>query len=435
MDKARYTAVRALMECEDNGYSNLVLASRLKNSGLDARDRAFTTALVYGVLERQILLDELLGRCCQRPLAKLDGAVRAVLRGGLYQCLYMDSVPPRAAISEAVELTRKLGKSSAAGFVNAVLRKASVLKAASLSYRDDIHRESVLYCVSPQILRLLKNAYPARWETILEAGFVRPPQTVRVNTQKTTPEELTALLKQEGVDARPGAAENSLILEGKGDMTALDSFQRGLFQFQGEPSQYAALAVKARPGEHIVDLCAAPGGKSALLATQMENCGRLDVCDIQPARLQQAQTALARWGVRCAAFHCIDAAEYEPSFAGADAVLCDVPCSGLGIMAKKPDIRTKDLKGLEALIALQKEILETAARYPRPGGRLVYSTCTLNPAENEKQIQDFLHRHPEYHAEAPFFVKEEEARQSKTVTFLPGEGQTDGFFVAYLERL
>lgn len=435
MNKARYTAARALLECEDNGYSNLVLAARLRQKDLDARDRAFVTALVYGTLERGILLDELLDRCSQRPLKKLDPAVRVILRSGLYQCLYMDGVPARAAISEAVELTKRFGKSSAAGFVNAVLRKACGIDPETLNFEDETRRQSVLYCVTPQILTLLKSAYPAQWEQILRAGFDRPAQAVRVNTLKTTADGLQAKLQKRQVEAEPGALRDCLILDGKGDMTALPEFREGLFQFQGEPSQCAALAVKAKPGEHIVDLCAAPGGKSALLAAEMENRGTLDVCDAQASRLEQAKKNLARWGAACAAFHCIDAAVYRPEFAGADAVLCDVPCSGLGILAKKPDIRTKDLKGLEELIRLQRRILETAARYPRHGGRLVYATCTLNPDENEKQIARFLQTHTEYRAVRPQLPEKYQAGDEKMVTFLPQSGQTDGFFIAYLERL
>lgn len=435
MENARTMAVKILLECENNGYSNLILDSCLKTSGLDIRDRAFVTAVVYGTIERRILLDNFLNRCSRKPLNKLDSVIAVILRSGLYQCLYMDSVPVRAAIYESVALTRTFKKSSASGFVNAVLRKASSLRMEALSFANETEKESVQYSVSQPILRLLKKSYPEEWQSVLEASFCKPKQAIRVNTLKISCAQLHKELEKIGIASESGGVENSLILKGNGNFVEMPLFQNGFFQFQGEPSQCAALALQAKEGEHIVDLCAAPGGKSALLACCMKNKGRLDVCDVQQGRLQQAEKSLKRWSVSCASFHCMDASHFEPEFQGADAVLCDVPCSGLGIMSKKPDIRTKSLEGISELVALQKNILETAARYPKKGGRIVYSTCTWNPDENENQITDFLNRHPDYRLQKLMLPPQFGDEKNGMITFLPNQEQSDGFFIAYLERL
>ncbi len=435
MKNPRRAAAAALMRQEKDGYSNLVLKSALDGFDGAPRDRAFCSALFYGTVERMVTLDYILQKYLTRPLSRLDAEVRAVLRSGLYQARYMQSVPVRAAVSESVALARALGKSSASGMVNAVLRRAAAYDLGAERFADECTRLSVQYSVSGPVARLLYEKCPEECEGILRAGFTPPPLAVRVNTLKTDADALRSALAAQGVEARPGCAPDSLYLDCKGGVTALDSFQSGLFHVQGVASQLACAALAAKPGERVLDLCAAPGGKSATLAQYMRNTGTLVARDAAENRLPLIAETFRRLGVACARVEYGDAASYDPSLENADAVLCDVPCSGLGVLAKKPDIRLKTLESLDGLTALQRGILETASRYVKSGGRLVYSTCTLNPDENAGIVAPFLERHPEFTARPlPCAVKGVVCRPDGLTTLYPHRTGTDGFFIALLTK-
>ena len=415
MENPRRAAVAALIKQEQDGYANLVLRHALDGFTGTARDRAFLSAVFYGTVERMVTLDHILQKFLQKPLVKLDAAVRAILRSGLYQARYLKSVPVRAAISESVTLTRQMGKSSAAGLVNAVLRRAAAYDLTVEHYSNEAERLCVEYSVSPQIAGLLQTRCPDQCEDILKASFTPPSLCVRVNTLQTDIGALEEEFARQGMATRRGAVPDSLYVECRGDVTALKLFKQGLFHVQGEASQLACAALSPRPGDTVLDLCAAPGGKSATLAQYMENKGTLVSCDAAQNRLTLVGGALERLG--------------------ADAVLCDVPCSGLGVLAKKPDIRQKTLDGLDGLVRLQRAILETAARYVRPGGRLVYSTCTLNPDENAGIVRPFLKEHPEFCTRSVECVLPGTTKDDDFLTLYPFRTGTDGFFIASLERL
>ena len=259
MTNARRTAALALVKQEQNGYSNLVLAAALEREALSPKDKAFVSALFYGVTERLLTLDWALSRCLSKPLQKLDAPVRAVLRCGLYEAKYMNTPVP-AAVNEAVSLCRALKKSSAAGLVNAVLRKAVGLDAASAHFKNRAEELSVRYSVGLPVVELLLAQYPDKAERMLASFFEKPPVTLRCNTLRCTPQQLCAKLAEEGVKARlldvPGAVE----AEFSGSPAATKAFREGLYHVQGLASQTAALCLEARPGETVLDLCAAPGG-------------------------------------------------------------------------------------------------------------------------------------------------------------------------------
>lgn len=435
MSTARAAAVRALVRQKQNGYSNLVLSAVLQKEQLPPREAAFASRLFYGVLERRNLLDACLAPCCAKPLHKLDPEVLAILRSGLYQLQYL-RVPPAAAVSQAVELTRVFGKKSAAGFVNAVLRRAAQQKPQTAGFANETGRISALCSVSPAVARIFCDAFGGEAQAVLEAFWQPRPTALRPNTLRTSLPALARALEEEGVkDIRPGEVPGSLLASFAGSPAASPRFAAGEFAVQGLSSQLAALCLCARPGQKVVDLCAAPGGKSLLLAQQMQNTGQLYACDAAPNRLPLIQKAFARCGVSCAQLLCQDASRQDPKLAGADRVLCDVPCSGLGVLGKKPDIRYKSLEGLEELTALQKAILRQGAGYLAPGGRLVYSTCTLNPAENAGVVSDFLRQNPQFAAVPPPFVPKEARMEQNFMTLLPTAAGFDGFFVACLERL
>lgn len=435
MSDPRRAAAAALIKQEQGGYANLVLAHALERFEGDGRDRAFLSAIFYGTVERMATIDYLLNLFLSRPLPQMDRTVRAVLRSGLYQARWMDGVPVHAAVSESVALCRRMGKAGAAGMVNAVLRRAAAVDLAVCAFRDELERLCVLYSVSRPVAQLLSRAYPQQAEAILTASFRRPAVCVRVNRLKIGPEQLACILAEEGVLSAPGPVTDSLVLENAGDVTKLRAFAKGLFHVQGAASQLACAALGAQPGWKVADLCAAPGGKTATLAQHLQGQGVVYSRDVRAGRVGLIRQLVRRLGLENVRTACADAAEYDDALAGCDGVLCDVPCSGLGTLAKKPDERYKDLQGLMQLQALQLRILTVGARYVRPGGRLVYSTCTLNPGENQEIAEEFLRSHPEFRALPLEGAPASACKTGEFVTLLPLDGLTDGFFIASFERL
>ena len=433
----RALAVRALMRQERDGYANLVLDAELKRCAppLSARDAAFAARIFYTAVVRQRLLDCCLAQFVRQPLAKLDAPVRAILRAGLAQAKFLN-VPVSAAVNESVKLTRAFGKSSAAGMVNAVLRRAAAFAPDPAAFPDDAQRLAVLYSLSDPVARLLLRHYGAEAFAMAEAFYAQPgrPTAVRVNTLRVGDEELAAQLTAAGCRVEPGPWPHCLLAQFAGSPAATDAFRRGLYHVQGLASQFAADCLDARPGQRVLDLCAAPGGKSLTLACAMQNTGELVSCDAVASRLPLIEAAFARCGVACGRVLQNDAAVPNPALGQFDRILCDVPCSGLGVIGKKPDVRYKTLEGLASLVALQAKILETAAAMLAPGGVLVYSTCTVNPDENENQVRAFCAAHPEFAVLPPRTLPQGAAAGEYGALLLPHKTGTDGFFAAILAR-
>lgn len=436
MDKARVLCVKLLLRCEEQGYSNLVLKAALDREELDTRDKQFVSALLYGTLEKQRLIDAFLNVYLKKPCAKLDAPVRAILRSGLYQCRWMNNVPVFAAVSAAVELTRHFKKSSASGMVNAVLRRAAIADVKDLSFTSEIQELATLFNVSDSVAKMLCDAYPQQVQDILLAFESPAPTIIRTNTLRCSCEELQRQLECDGVKAKTLSLENALDVSEGGNIAGTKAFRDGLFHVQGVGSQLAALAVGAAPGETIFDLCAAPGGKSLTLAQQMKNTGHLFCREVQPNRVGLIESQFSRCGITCASVCCADATVFDPDLPQADAVLCDVPCSGTGTLSKKPDIRFKDLDAArKELTHLQRSILETASCYVRSGGRLVYSTCSLDPAENEAVIAAFLKEHPEFQETEISMEGYRGQKRSFGMLLLPEANRNDGFYIAKLNKM
>ncbi|MEG2403615.1 MAG: 16S rRNA (cytosine(967)-C(5))-methyltransferase RsmB [Oscillospiraceae bacterium] len=435
MDNARRTAVLALVKQEKSGYANIVLSHVLEGFVGDVRDRAFVSALFYGTLERQITLDYLLNPLLKKPITKMDAEVRAILRCGLYQAKYMSTVPRSAAVNESVALTRALGKTSAQGLVNAVLRKAANANIEDLCFNTEEERLGAVYSVSQSVAAVFIKAYKNEAACQLAATLVPPQLCIRVNTMIATIEELELLYHKQNIHTKRGAVKGSLYVEYKGDITATKAFRNGMFHVEGEASQLACAALSPKQGCKVIDLCAAPGGKSATLAQYMQNEGNLISADIADNRLTLIEELLTRNGVKCAKVVQNDAAVFNESFCDADYVLCDVPCSGLGILSKKPDIRQKNLEDLGSLTTLQSKILQTASSYVKKGGALVYSTCTVNPEENEVIVNTFLSENKDFKTCKIENVPNGAQISNNTVSFSPFYSKLDGFFVASFERL
>ncbi len=438
---ARYAALKILLRVnEQQGYSNLLLNSTLKELNLAAKDKAFASSLVYGVLERQITLDYIIAHFSNRRLHTMEPLVRNALRLGAYQLIYLDRVPSSAAINETVNCVKSFGKAGAAGFTNAVLHAIDT-NGRQIEFPPTKNWKTYLgtrYSAPQWLVRLWAHAYGRECcEGLLKASFGRPPLTVRVNTQKCTIRALAEALSEEHVSAVDNpVVSNAMDLTSTGSIERLNAFRNGWFHVQDVASQLLCYAFGAKPGERIADVCSAPGGKAFTVAEQMLGTGSVDAFDLYPARVQLIQQGAKRLGLRNirAAERNAETGDAAPIY---DRVLCDVPCSGLGILRRKPEIRLKSPETLDNLPSVQYCILVQSSRMVRPGGVLFYSTCTLNPAENDAVVLRFLNEHPDFSPMALFLpprvgraVNEPEYQ----ITLMPHIHHTDGFFFAAFRK-
>ena len=433
---AREAALRALVACEQQGaWSDGFLKKILRTAGLDSRDAALTTRLCFGVLQNRLLLDYYLGKLSTVKLEKMEPAVRNSLRLGAYQVLFLDRVPDHAAVSEAVDLARKGSKNPrSAGLVNGVLRSL-VRQKDSLELPED---PAVRYS-HPQWLADLFTRRLGREEAaaLMAANNGEPPTCAQVNTTRATVEEVTDSLRAEGVEVQPHPwLPNCLLLSHTGSLEELAAFREGLFYIQDAAAKLAVLAADPREGMDVLDACAAPGGKSFAAAIAMWGKGKVVSCDIHPHKMDLIQAGAKRLGLDCITAEVLDGRECKEEFLdGFDLVLADVPCSGLGIIRKKPDIRYKDPKPLEGLPRVQKAILDNVCRYVRPGGVLLYATCTLLERENEDVVRAFLDKHKGFTLERFQVPGDFEGAREGMVTCWPHRHGTDGFFFAKLRRM
>lgn len=438
---AREAALLALNDCQrQGGWSDAILKKRLSTAGLDSRDGALATQLCFGVLQNQLLLDFYLSHFSHIPLKRMEGRVVQALRLGGYQMLFLDRIPHSAAVDRSVELTRKYCKNPrAAGMVNGILRnlERSLEHLPAIPRTDPAGYLSTLYSHPEWLVREFLTALGSdETAKLLAANNSRAPITAMVNITKTTPEELAASLEAEGVRTRPHPwLEDCLVLSKTGNLERLAAFQTGLFYIQDPASKLAALVLDPEPGMRVLDCCAAPGGKSFAAAIQMEGRGEVISCDIHPHKKKLIRAGADRLGlgniVPVTADGKVFCPEWESAF---DRVLVDAPCSGLGVIRKKPDVRYKDPQALAGLPEVQRAILEAAARYVRPGGVLVYSTCTILRRENEGVMEAFLADHREYRAEEfrlPDPIGDTEAGM---LTLWPHRQGTDGFFICKLRK-
>ena len=431
MASAREAAFSLLKQMNSNAaYSNLLLENAPVLAALSRRDRALAAALVYGVTERRLTLDYNLSQYLTKPLQKLSPEAVIVLRLGALQLLFMEKIPPSAAINESVKLAKK-HCAYAAGLCNAVLRKVAgnglVLPAETAE-----NYLSVKYSCPQWLIDGWVREYDAETARgILENSFASEGFTVRVNPLKCDADTLLSRLSGEGVAAERGDLPNALRLTHlPSRVDQLPSFCDGWFHVQDKASMLCALAVGAKPGETVFDLCAAPGGKTFTLAEEMQNTGVVKAFDLHAHRAALISEGAGRLGLSCVEAAAGDATVFDPALGLADRVLCDVPCSGLGILRQKPEIRWKDPEELKALPALQLSILENGARYVKNGGRLVYSTCALSKAENEDVCAAFAASHPEMRPVPPL----PEISDSPTLTLFPHIHCCDGFFIAAFQK-
>lgn len=436
MKSARQIAFEVLIKMHRNdAYSNIELDSALKNSGLDKRDCALVSALVYGVTERIITIDYNIQKHLTGKINKLKPEVLVILRLGAYQILFSEKIPNSAAVNESVKLAKNNRCAFASGLCNAVLR--AIGKSGLLLPEDKEKKEylSVKYSFPRWLCELWQKAYgEENAEGIMQTAAEKPPIYVRVNNLRTTSDELIDIFKNEGVAAEPVKYfDSALQISDTGDIEKLSSYKNGCFHVQDLASQLCAKALEAEENMTVFDVCSAPGGKAFTVAEYMNNKGIIKAFDIHEHRVKLINSGAKRLGISIIEGKTGDAEKYDSSNGLADRVLCDVPCSGLGIVRRKPEIRYKEKILIDKLPLLQYRILENASKYVKPSGRLVYSTCTLNPAENEDVCQKFLLNHKEFKLVHP--LKSHGFDDCGYITLMPHIHGTDGFFIAAFERL
>ena len=440
---ARDVALKALGDVVGNGaYAAQALDRALSEAKLSDEDRRLAASLFYFAIENRLQIEWALGKLLQtRP----EPMVADILHIAAAQILFMDRIPDHAAVDEAVKQTRAAGRDGLSGMVNGVLRGLIRLRdeeGLALPGRDEQPEEylSLKYSLAlPAVKRLIAAYGVDEAERIAAFAPAERTQTVRPNAERLTDAQFEAMLDKEGLAWKHGTAAHAYVLSGAGDLSRLDGYRAGLFSIQGESSMLAAQAVEARPGMQLLDACAAPGGKTCLMAEQMGTSGRVYAWDVYPHRVELIRAAARRLSLENVRPAVHDARRGQPSLELAmDAVLVDAPCSGLGVIQDKPDIkyRLKE-EDFESILPLQREILENCSHFVRVGGRLVYSTCTILPEENEAQVSAFLSRHPEFEPDTDDSWLPEALRGKSAdgmLTILPHRDGMAGFFIARMRR-
>lgn len=436
---ARDTALEVLMQVERaNAWSDGSLKRTIAKNGLDSREAALATRLSYGVIQNRMLLDYYISCYCVQKAHRLEPVIRNILRIGGYQILFMDKIPHRAAVNEAVEMCRRNQRPRATGMVNAVLRKfvTNWMNMPDLPHSNRAEYLSIRYSHPLWLVKRLLELLPEEEaERFLQGNNEIVPTTIQTNLLKTDDESLEEELKQAGaaVERHPWLP-HCFTVSGTGNLEDLPAFSQGRFMVQDAAAHLAAVVAGVKPGDRIQDVCAAPGGKSFAAAIAMENRGEILSCDIHPHKLKLIESGAQRLGITCIRAALADAREHHTAWdREVDVVIADVPCSGLGIIRKKPDIRYKDPKELGQIPAIQRDILENVCEYVRPGGMLVYSTCTVLPEENQGITDAFLQAHPEFEL-TPFSLPLPIGRSDGRLTLWPQRHGTDGFYICRMKR-
>ncbi len=441
MDKARETALKIINAVhEQEAYANVALAKELRKGGLSDMDRRFVTELVYGTVKAGETLDWIIRKYINRPISKVSPIIRDILRMGVYQLKYMDKVPDSAACNESVELAKRFGHAGVAKFVNGVMR-TMVREPEKGAFPEGKGNATVQLSLTEQhpewlVRRWIKEFGYDEAAKLCAFNNQQAPLSVRANTLKTNRSELMLQLISVGVDCQQSVfTPEGVIIKSHGSLDDLQVLQDGYCQVQDESSMLVAHVVDPQPGELVLDVCSAPGGKTTHMAAMMENRGRIVACDIYDHKLERVRSNAERLGINIIDPMLIDAREIWQEFPQqADRVLVDAPCSGLGVLRRKPDSRwRKSPELLKELPKLQLEILRSAAAAVKPGGLLVYSTCTIAHEENQGVVKAFLEKAKEFTLENAG-ERLPNPRDDEMVQLYPQRDGTDGFFISCMRR-
>lgn len=456
IDLDREAAFKALLAIErDGSYSNLELSKMLASDELS--NKGFIREIVYGVTENKIYLDYILDKFIKKGAAKTKLQALIILRMGVYQILFMNSVPNYAAVNESVALARRFARGTD-GFINGVLRNfiRNMDSASEIDVKGQLEYLSIRYsCQLKLVEELVSMLGFEHAKVLLEHAGHRPPLSIRVNIAQISVKELADRLRANGFETEGSKLSDRVLLVKGGALTEANEYKEGLFSIQSEESCAIADFADAKSTELVIDLCAAPGGKAAAMAEQILKpststepltetepgkqpststepltktepgiaSGKVIALELYEHRAALIEATARRLGLENIEVRCQDAVEQIDELVGkADLVLADVPCSGLGVIRRKPEMKYRDEFDFDELVEIQKSILETGSSYLKPGGRLIYSTCTINPRENELMVKDFLERHEE-------FISEKEVKLS------PFDNGYDGFYMNKLKKI
>jgi len=441
----RELAMHVLTQVEQEGaYSNLLLNTALQKAALSKSDAGLATELIYGTISRLNTLDYFLDKYVNKGTRKLQPWVRALLRLSLYQIIYLDRIPDHAVVSEAVNLAKRRGHQGISGMVNGVLRNILRQK-ESLAIPADLPaaKRISLQHSHPEWLveRWISQYGPETAEAICAANNEPPAVSVRVNTTMISREELLKEMEGRGLQAAPSTlSPYGIVVKGAGNMALTDWYREGMISIQDESSMLVAEAVGPEPGMRVLDCCAAPGGKSAHMGELMKDQGSIVANDIHSHKGKLIADQAARLGLDCIRTVTGDALELPSRFepASFDRILLDAPCSGLGVIRRKPDLKWgKTEEDIREIEALQSKLLDSVSALLRPGGVLVYSTCTIEPQENEGVVTSFVNRHPEFELDETGSLsrlKDNALVRGGGIQILPQHYHSDGFYIARLRR-
>lgn len=429
---SRFTVLDLLNKMDKNAYSNLALDSALEKGNFSERDRNFISRLFYGIVEHKLTLEYAISLYSSKPLHKLDASIINILKIGLYQLIYMGSVTDSAAVNESVILAKQCGKTSASGFVNAVLRSFIRDGKKIIFPENKIERLGIEYSCDLKLVKKLCGDYSFEQAEDLLKASVTPHKTfLRVNNLKISSAKLISEFNSLGIPVKAcNITDNCLEVEKLGGVERCNLFQEGFFHVQDLSSQLCCKVFSPNPNDTVIDLCAAPGGKAFTITEIMEGLGRVIACDIHLKRVELIKKGAERLGLSIEAVK-NDAKIFNESFPQADKILCDVPCSGFGVIRSKPELKYTDLKTISKLPEVQYDILCTASKYLKPGGELVYSTCTLNRDENDAVIDRFLDEHKNF---MPVNILGEYGNSSHKMTIFPKDFGCEGFFISKIRK-
>lgn len=428
MTNPRYLAAKLLDKTFKSGsFSNIQLNSGLEKSDLDSQGKKLCTAIYYGVIQRKITLDYILSKYCSRPLEKMDSIVVMILRCGIYQLLLMDSIPDNAAVDESVKLAKQFKKTSAGGMVNAVLRnfiRDGKKINCNLSGNDAV---SVEYSVPVPLIESLVNDYGMKTAMDFLKYASKPARGtyIRRNPLKCTHEDFMKFLESHMCKAEFEYKDKCIYEVSGGDMINTSAFKSGFFHIQGIASQTCCMALNPTENDIVLDICAAPGGKTFTMAEMMNGKGEIHAFDLHKHRVQLIRDGAERLGLENITAKVGNASVFNPDLPKYTKILCDVPCSGLGVIQHKPEIKYKNLADFANLPEIQYNIAENALKYLAVGGEMVYSTCTVRKAENEDVVERLLTNHPEI----------ETVKNMDRITLLPSVIiDCDGFFITKFRK-
>ena len=415
----RFIAYKILSKIErDKAYSNIAVDTVLNQN--EVSSAPFVCALVYGVLERKITLDYYLSKLLTQPLKKLNPQVLTILRMGVYQIKYMDKVPVSAAVNESVKLSKKVKCAFASGLINSVLRKIASTEILLPNTDNKIYDLSIAYSCPETLVNHFVNDYGyIKAEEILKASVGAVPVILRVNSLKITHNELIDVLAKEDITAKSLGNGKALEIVDGGTVFKTDAYKKGYFHAQDLASQDCITNFAPEKNDIVFDMCAAPGGKSFTMAEMMENQGEIYSFDLYDHKIKLINDGAKRLGINIINAQIGDASKCNSNLPKADKILCDVPCAGLGVIRRKPEIKYKDFGFIDKLCELQYNILENSAKYLKEKGVIMYSTCSLSIKENTEVCRRFLEEHKEF-------------KNGGMVTVFPHENGSDGFFYAKL---